>query len=552
MVSNIEHKYSSILSGLKEKIRAARQRAALAVNTVLLQVYWEIGRTILDQQEEEGWGTKIIDRLANDLKTEFPDMKGLSVRNLKYMRAFAEAYPQFMQVPLAQIEDIPSMVIVPQVAAQMQNTYIQGDIIVQAALAQLTWYHHITILDKIKDPDIRTFYIQKTIENGWSRDMMVHQIESGLHNRQGALSHNFKNTLPEYQSDLTQQLFKDPYYFDFLTLSENAKERDLENALISHVINVLKELGDGFAFIARQYNMQAGEKDYFIDLLFYHTKLHRHIAIELKIGDFEPEYVGKMNLYLGLLDDKLKTERDDPAIGLILCKTKDKIVAEYALRDTTKPIGIAEYKISQLLPEDIKGELPSIEDIEQKLDEEIKEHASPAEKKMDTLKQKLANLKNEEIQTPASHENILDLYINGLKPLYQELILKLEPLEKEFSFRKIQWLGLQGNTISDSYEELESQWFNQESPRPNYTIYFNYNLYGLKKSGTEAIGCGFQLLFVQDDFSYGFQLINYNQQPFFKKLYHQPLTIEDRDYIIDIVQTFLIEEVERRIENLEK
>jgi predicted nuclease of restriction endonuclease-like (RecB) superfamily len=531
-VSDSDNKYISILFGLKEKIRLARQRAALAVNSVLLQVYWEIGNTILEKQNQEGWGTKIIDRLAKDLKLEFPDMNGLSVRNLKYMRAFAEAYPQFVQ----------------QAVAQIHKSDNQHTIIVQQAVAQLPWGHHLAILTRLKSYKERQFYIDKTAEYGWSRDVLVHQIESGLHLRQGALSHNFNQTLPEYQSDLTRQLFKDPYNFDFLMLSENAKERDLENALISSIKDVLLELGEGFAFMGRQYCIMAGEKEYFIDLLFYHTRLHRYVVIELKIGDFEPEYVGKMNMYLGLIDDKLKTEKDDPAIGLILCKTKDRIIAEYALRDTSKPIGIAEYKLLQLLPEDIKGELPTIEDIEKKLDEEIKEHASPADKKLDALKQKLAGIKSEEIQTPATNEIIVNLYKTGLKPLFIELMQKLEPLNEDFTSCLIYWLA--DHEMFSSLEDLEEKWFNEKLPKLNYSLSFSYRLQALKKSGVNAISCSFELAFIQADYSYGFKLTNYNnQQPFFKKLYHQELTKEDRNFIIETAQDFLLDEINRRIDN---
>jgi len=356
MTSNPD-KYFHVVNNLKEKIRQARVKASNAVNTQLLQLYWEIGTTILNEEKSAGWGAKIVDKLAKDLRLEFVDMKGLSARNLRYMRDFASAYPHFsiLQGDLAK----------SQAVENEKNTILQAD------LAKLSWYHHITLLDKVKDKVIREFYIRKTIENGWTRDNLVHQIESGLHKRQGALTHNFERTIQSYDSELTKQLFKDPYKFEFLNLGEEAKERDLEQALIRQIEKVLLELGEGFALYGRQYKLNAGDKEYFIDLLFYHTKLRRYVVIELKIGEFMPEYVGKMNLYLGLADDKLKGKYDEPTIGLILCKTKNKIVAEYALRDTSKPIGIAEYKIAEMLPDDIKGELPSIEEIEAKLDQKI-------------------------------------------------------------------------------------------------------------------------------------------------------------------------------------
>jgi len=353
MSSDIAINYMVVLQNLKEKIRQARLRAVLSVNKELLFIYWEIGNTILLQQQQEGWGTKVIDRLASDLRVEFPEMKGFSQRNIKYMRAFAEAFPDFVQ----------------QAAAQAINTENQRLIIVQQAAAQLPWGHHQLLLDKLKTKSERDFYIQKTIENGWSRNILAHQIESGLYKTQGTLINNFSTTLPPYQSELTQQVFKNPYNFDFIMLGEQAKERDLEDALMTHVTKVLLELGAGFAFMGRQKRFEAGGREFFIDLLFYHAKLRRHIIIELKIGEFEPEYISKMNLYLGLADDQLKGEHDEPAIGLILCKTNNKIVAEYALRDTSKPIGIAEYKIAKRLPNDIRGKLPTIEEIENALGE---------------------------------------------------------------------------------------------------------------------------------------------------------------------------------------
>lgn len=337
MSSQPDSNYRNILQSLKEKIRQARLKATLAVNQELLKVYWEIGNTILQQQQQEGWGTKVIDRFITDLKTAFPDMKGLSPRNVKYMRAFAEAYPNFE--------------------------------FVQRSVAQLPWGHNCTLLDKLDTVEERLFYAQKAVTYGWTRDLLVQQIENGLYKRQGALTSNFQLALPDYDSELAFQLFKDPYQLDFIMLGEKAKERDLEDALMNHITKLLLELGDGFAFMGRQKRLELGGKEFFIDLLFYHTKLRRHIIIELKIGEFEPEFISKMNLYLGIADDTLKGKYDNTSIGLILCKTKNKIIAEYALRDTSKPIGIAEYKIATKLPEDIKGELPSIEEIESWLDE---------------------------------------------------------------------------------------------------------------------------------------------------------------------------------------
>jgi predicted nuclease of restriction endonuclease-like (RecB) superfamily len=520
--------YISVLNTLKEKIKKARTQAALSVNSHLLTTYWEIGSTILQQQKEEGWGSKVIDRLANDLRLEFPGMQGLSIRNFKYMRTFAEAYPHFpnVQAPLAQTTDN---------SKELSK--------VQAPLAQLSWYHHITLITKVKDPQIRLFYADKTIENGWSRDIMVHQIESNLHIRQGALTTNFKNTVPSQQSELVQQIFKDPYNFDFLQLSEEAKERDLENALTQYITKLLLELGDGFAFKGRQFSLEADGQEYFLDLLFYHTKLRRHIAIELKIGDFQPEFTGKMNFYLGLLDDKLKGKYDEPSIGLILCKTKSKIIAEYALRDTSKPIGIAEYRLAESLPDDIRGELPSIEEIEQKLDEELKENLRPADVRLMAIKEKLKAVQGDEIQTQASFPILNKLYTDGLAPLYRQLLEKLSDFDDIFHSKSYSWSGPQ--KAITSFEDLNELWNDEAQLRNVPESIFYYSLWGFKKGGTRNFNESQQLKLSITTYWYGFTLVNHNNnEPFIKKLYHQPLTLTDRQFIVDTLIDKILDKID--------
>ena len=552
MASELNKNYADIISRLKEKIKQARLQAAVIVNKQLIDLFWEIGNTILQQQKKEGWGTKIIDRLAADLKSEFPDMKGLSARNIKYMRAFAEAYPNFtiVQPLVAQLQSTdkePSEFVQVPLA---QTGSSLNPLIMQAALAQLTWYHHITLLDKIKEPEIRSFYTQKTAENGWSRNVMVHQIESGLHKRQGALTNNFKLTLPAYDSELATQLFKDPYQFEFLMLAEEAKERDLENALMNHITKLLLELGDGFAFMGRQKKFEAGGREFFIDLLFYHTKLRRHIIIELKIGEFEPEFVSKMNLYLGLADDNLKGEYDEPAIGLILCKTNNKIIAEYALRDTSKPIGIAEYKIAQMLPDNIKGELPSIEVIEQRMDEELKEDQNPIDVKVKALKERLRAIQSEEIQTTATYIILYNLYHDGLKALYKELTQKLSEFDDSFHSKTINWSATNKNITT--YEQLDEFWDYEENLKAIREFYFTYALHGFKKAGTQNLSEHIELKFEMNIYWYGFTINNGNQQPILKKLYHQQLTAADRQLIIDAVLTKAMDGIEWLIGRIEK
>lgn len=328
--------YEAWLTDLKTRIHRAQQAATLAVNCELIQLYWHIGHDILSRQAAQGWGAKVIERLAHDLRTAFPAMKGFSPRNLKYMRMFAEAWPNldFVQQPVA----------------------------------QLPWGHNLVLLAKLKNPTERLAYAQKTLQNNWSRNILVMQIESRLLERQGAAVTNFELTLPKPQSDLARESLKDPYRFDFLTLGEEAHEREIENALVTHVTDFLLELGAGFAFVGKQVLLEVGGDDFFIDLLFYHLKLRCYVVIELKAGDFKPEHLGQLGFYLTAVDRQLKHPDDAPTIGLLLCKTKNKVVAEYALGDKNQPMGIAEYKLRQALPENLENNLPSIEQIERELE----------------------------------------------------------------------------------------------------------------------------------------------------------------------------------------
>ncbi|WP_407538043.1 YhcG family protein [Cetobacterium somerae] len=321
--------YISLLEELKNKIKISQNRAILSVNKELIFLYYEIGKIILKNQSQKGWGSKIIENLAEDLRKEFPNMKGLSLRNLRYMKLFAESYPAE---------------------------------IVQEALAQLTWYHNQTLLDKVSS-NKREWYAKKAIENGWSRNVMVHQIESNLYERMllEGKTHNFSQTLPDKNSGLAAETLKDPYIFDFLNLSESYLEKELEDSLVENITKFLLELGKGFAYVGRQYHLEVGGEDFYIDLLFYHLKLRSYIVIELKTGKFKPEYAGKMNFYLSAVDDLLKHKDDNKSIGIILCKDKNTTIAEYALRDNSKPIGVSEYKLS--LPAELAKELPTVEQL---------------------------------------------------------------------------------------------------------------------------------------------------------------------------------------------
>ena len=304
------------------------------MNRELIMLYYHIGKVI---NEHKTWGSKFIENLAADIRISFPNVKGYSVRNLKYMAKFAETYPD--------------------------------EEFVQTVSAQIPWSHNTVILDKVKDADQRVWYIQKTTENGWSHNVLIHQIESGLYERQALAGKiaNFENRLASPQSELALQTMKDPYIFDFIPFSEDMVERDIENALVKDITKLLLELGTGFAFLGNQYHINVGGDDFYIDLLFYNLNLRCYVVIELKTGEFKPEYAGQLNFYLSAVDGILKRPDDNPSIGLLLCKSKNDLVAEYALKDMSKPIGVSEYKITSCLPEDLSKQLPSVEDIQRRI-----------------------------------------------------------------------------------------------------------------------------------------------------------------------------------------
>jgi predicted nuclease of restriction endonuclease-like (RecB) superfamily len=353
--------YTDWLGDIKQQIHQAQQRAALALNLELVSLYWRIGKAILDQQDQQGWGAKVIDRLAHDLRTNFPAMKGFSPRNLKYMRAFAAAW-QELEIVQGGLGQTESGAIVQQLLHKSEA----GEF-VQQLLHKLPWFHHCVLLDKLKTREERLWYLRKAIEHNWSRNILVMQIESRLMERSGAAVTNFALTLPKPESDLARESLKDPYRFDFLGLGEEAQEREIETALVKHVTDFLLELGAGFAFVGRQVLLDVGGEEFFIDLLFYHLKLRCYVVIELKAGKFKPEHIGQLGFYLTAVDRQVKHPQDCPTIGLLLCKSKNKVVAEYALGDKTQPMGIAEYKLVESLPEELQTSLPSIEQIEREI-----------------------------------------------------------------------------------------------------------------------------------------------------------------------------------------
>lgn len=356
--------YAQWRKDIEHLIDTAKLHTALNVNVGTLTLYWNIGKSILQKQEQEGWGKQVIEQLSKDLISRYPDDRGYSVRNLRYMKRFASAYPDFpiLQVPLAELRKLP---ILQATLAELEN---EGREFVQVPLAQISWYHHISLLPKVKDEAQRAYYITETAQNGWSRDVMLLQIDNGYIHAKGHAINNFEQTLPPLQSDLARYIFKDPYNFSFIGTVALQNELDIEKSLTSKITDFLLEMGRGFAYIGRQYHISVGGDDYYIDLLMYHLKLHCYVVVEFKAVEFKPEFVSKLNFYISAVDDLVKSPEDKPTIGLLLCRTKSNKKAEFSLRGITQPMGIAQYETEKLFA-DVASALPQIEEIENKLDD---------------------------------------------------------------------------------------------------------------------------------------------------------------------------------------
>jgi predicted nuclease of restriction endonuclease-like (RecB) superfamily len=337
--------YRDLLGDIKRCIRQAQNKAFLSINSEMITMYWDIGRIIFQRQKTEGWGAGVIPRLSRDLHNELPEQKGFSERNIKFM---VQLYKEYEELPIGK-----------QTVSQLEER--------KQLVSQIPWGHNILLMQRIADSAIRFWYMEQTIRNGWSRDTLASMIKSNAHTRQGALAHNFGKTLELPQSERARQAFKDPYIFDFATLTKPFQERELETELVKHLEKFLLELGNGFAFVGRQYHLEVSENDFYLDLLFYHLKLRCFVIIDLKKGNFKPEYAGKMNFYCSAVDDLLRHPADQQTIGIILCETKNKVFAEYALRDIKKPIGVSEYELTRALPDNLKSSLPSVEEIEAEL-----------------------------------------------------------------------------------------------------------------------------------------------------------------------------------------
>lgn len=522
MNSIVLERYEQTLSALKYKIHKARTTVILSTNIQLLAIYWEIGGFIIDLEKEKGWGSRIIEQLALDLKFEFPDFKGLSARNLRYMRNFHVNWPELgiLQQPVA--IDVQAVIL-------------------QQPVAKLPWGHICVLNDRLKDKQQRDFYAIKAAENNWSRNVLLNQIDSDLYQRHGKLQHNFNTTLPHLDSDLARDLFKDPYKFDFIQLSEEAKEKDLEDALINHLQKFLTEMGKGFAFYGRQYRLEKGDQEYFIDLLFYHTKLHCYIALELKIGEFKPEYSGKMNFYLSVIDDDLRSPGDGQSIGLILCKNKNKITAEYALKDMTKPIGIAEYEFTKAIPKNLKGELPSIEDIEHELEKSLNIAKKPFQLELDKLKTLVSSLKNEELKEVLSPKKTIELFSQVL-PRIMNFIDNVFSKEIYPQFDKyIIQRSINGNASTPFTSiDLEQKATKELIHKIGIVIEFK----GFKAAGTKAFNLFHHLIFTLNEYNYQIGLSNDIWE---ERLYHHDWSDEEIQRIAEKWMEHILQAIRLRL-----
>ncbi len=529
-MSRLPDNYINILARLKEQIQKARMKAALSANAVLLHLYWEIGLAIIEMQQAEGWGSKVIDRLSSDLKADFPDFKGLSVRNLKYMVRFAKTFPAFGQ----------------QTAAQNENTEKKTNAIGQQPAAQLPWGHLQVLMDKVTKPNELLFYMQKCVENGWSRNILVEQIKSGLYDRQGKAITNFSKTLPTIHSDLAKQTLKNPYLFDFLGLGEEARERELENALIQHLKHFMLELGRGFAYVGRQKNLAVEGDDFFLDLLFYNYNLHCFMVIELKVANFKPEFAGKLNFYVNTVNEQIKGPDDKPTIGVLLCKTPNETVVRYSLQGIESPIGVAEYQLSAALPKNLRGEIPSVEELEAEVDKEIQELKKPTEKKLEQIKVLMRGLNQPPVQQKRNPANIGNIFRKIVLIIRDNIKEALDEISKEFQEIKLElWIDQHGY----EWDEAVNKWLNENRETNEFRI--SIRLMGCKPAGINAFDIWKDLTIHTNIYKYtiGFDRNN-PQEILIEKLYHQLPNQQEFEMIVEKVTEAIYDEMEQKLKSI--
>ncbi|MCR6637531.1 MAG: PDDEXK nuclease domain-containing protein [Sporocytophaga sp.] len=541
-ISFSDQDYLSWFTELKTRIKRAQISASLKVNQELIQLYWYLGENIVAKQEKSTWGDKFIEKLAIDLKMEYPKMKGFSKRNLQVIRQWYLFYNQYI-------------VIAQQLVAQLQlSSEVQN---VQQAVAQtdissllkflslIPWGHHQVILNKCSSPEEAFFYLVKTNQNNWSRSILEEQVKSNLFQRQGKALNNFTITLPKPQADLAKETLKNPYQFDFLTLGEEIRERELENALIQHLKKFMLELGRGFAYVGNQFNLNVSGDDYFLDLLFYNTHLHCYVVFELKMGEFKPEYAGKLNFYINTIDSQIKGKEDKPTIGVLLCKTPNDTVVQFSLQGIKTPIGVAEYELIQQLPEEIKTEMPSIEELEEELDKEVEKMQRPLDKKLEHVYKLINKINQPEIQQVQNKDNTKRVFTETILPLRSNLLHELKPLIEQFSNIETR-VWVQGKGFQND-QEVFNEVDKYETPN-DFRI--SIKLDGLKKAGTQSFYISTDLIIKMERYKYICYVKDVEEELMWQKLYHELPTREELNHTIEQFGINLAEQMIIQLERI--
>ena len=532
-MSTLPDKYPHLLSFLKDRVRAAKRHAVLSVNKELLSVYWLIGKTIEEQKKIDGWGSKVIEQLSKDLSSEFPDMKGFSSRNLLYMRQFAEAYT-----------------ITQPVVAQLQTDDFQAIEFAQPLVAQIPWTHHTVILNKCKSTEERLFYVSKTAEHGWSKSMLSQQIESRLYRRIGQSISNFSDTLPAQRSTEVSSILKNPYVFEFLEVQEDMQERDLERGLIEHLKKFMLELGKGFAFVGNQYRIKVENDDYYLDLLFFNIPLNCYVVFELKIGDFKPEYAGKLNFYINAVDEEIKLPNHQSTIGVLLCKTPNKTEIKYSLKNIAAPIGVSDFLLHNQLPSFMQEELPSDEIINSTLDEEWTKQFPQSEQKLQALKEKLQQLSIKPLKETVNENNTQRLFLDLVLPMFEMIAKKLRA-EFEEEFETIQlmiWAGSKGFYEAD-LEELKSFIEKLHYGIDNVRIDVRLNVFRPAGKNAFDVHSELEVLFCRNQYVVR---NNFNRETYLEKLYSEFPSQEEQSHTIDAFISDIVTDIDKKVSEVIK
>jgi predicted nuclease of restriction endonuclease-like (RecB) superfamily len=531
---------------IKNRIRSSQQKAALAVNRELLDLYWFIGEALVAKQTE--WGDKFIDNLARDLKVEFPDMKGFSKRNLETIRRWYSFYSinlVIAQQAVAQLQIDPNFSNAQQIVAQSEQTGQQPvDQNVKALLYSVPWGQHTVILTKVKSPEEAFFYLVKTVQNNWSRSNLTQHISTDLYNRQGKALTNFALTLPEPQADLAQEIIKNPYNFDFLTLAEDARELEVERALIQHLKKFMLELGKGFAYVGNQYNLNVEGDDFFLDLLFFNMTLNRYVIFELKVGEFKPEFAGKLNMYVNTVNEQVKLPHHEETIGVLLCKTPNETVVKYSLKGISSPLGVSEYTFQTVLPDEIAAELPTIEQFEEEIATEMEELKDPLDEKRAKILELIKSKAKDEVSVKKNSESISKVVEKVIIPVSRKINQLLDDKEINGLFLQNKNFYVVDNYVYDSEYELEERLVKNETI---HKIQYEVDFDGFKMAGTNTFGSRQRVTFEMSLFKFAVKLQS-DDSSFKEYLYSNELTDNDISEISTAFIGDLMDQIHRDAE----